>query len=101
MDDQSFFPDDAPPWQKSDKRKRRRDKKHNNDPLIDREVPFNLAAEKGVLGSMLLMPDTCDDVVNVLKAEDFYDEALPSFFSTLWTCTAAAKRSTCCSCANG
>ena len=78
MDEQSFFPDDGPPWRKNGKRKG--NKKRNNDPLIDREVPFDLAAEKGVLGSILLMPDTCDDVVNVLKAEDFYDEAHAKLF---------------------
>ena len=92
MDDQNFFPPDSPPWQKSDKRKRRRDKQHNNDPLIDREVPFNLAAEKGVLGSMLLMPDTCDDVVNVLKAEDFYDEAHAKLFQHIMDMHGGGKK---------
>ena len=92
MDDQNFFPPDSPPWQKSDKRKRRRDKQHNNDPLIDREVPFNLAAEKGVLGSMLLMPDTCDDVVNVLKSEDFYDEAHAKLFQHIMDMHGGGKK---------
>lgn len=28
-----------------------------------------------VLGSILLMPDVCDDLVMILKADDFYDDA--------------------------
>ena len=56
--------------------KRRKYVKHDNpiDPL-NRQPPFNLEAEVGVLGSVMLMPDTCDEIVNVLRPADFYDEA--------------------------
>ena len=44
------------------------------DPL-GRQLPFNLEAEVGVLGSIMLMPETCDEIVNVLRPDDFFDEA--------------------------
>ncbi len=40
-----------------------------------RERPVNADAEKGVLGSILLKPDVCDDVALVIRPEDFADEA--------------------------
>lgn len=43
--------------------------------ILDRQPPCNPAAETGVLGSMLLLPDVCDEVALILRAEDFYDEA--------------------------
>jgi len=43
--------------------------------ILDRQPPSNLEAEKGVLGSMLLMPEVCDEVALILRTEDFYDEA--------------------------
>jgi replicative DNA helicase len=30
--------------------------------ILDRQPPFNLEAETGVLGSIMLNPDVCDDV---------------------------------------
>jgi replicative DNA helicase len=43
--------------------------------LEGRERPVNADAEKGVLGSILLKPDVCDDVALVIRPEDFADEA--------------------------
>lgn len=43
--------------------------------ILDRQPPRNLEAERGVLGSILLLPDCCDDVALILRADDFYDEA--------------------------
>ncbi|MCH2131674.1 MAG: replicative DNA helicase [Pirellulaceae bacterium] len=43
--------------------------------ILDRQPPCNLEAEKGVLGSMMLVPEVCDEVVLLLRADDFYDEA--------------------------
>ena len=43
--------------------------------ILDRLPPQNLDAEKGVLGSILLDPNLCDDVVMILRPEDFYAEA--------------------------
>ena len=43
--------------------------------ILDRQPPRNLEAERGVLGSILLLPDVCDDVALVFAADDFYDDA--------------------------
>jgi len=43
--------------------------------ILDRKPPYNLEAESGVLGSIILNPDVCDDVALVLRPEDFYDDA--------------------------
>jgi replicative DNA helicase len=43
--------------------------------ILDRRPPCNLDAERGVLGSILLLPIVCDDVALVVRAEDFYDDA--------------------------
>lgn len=47
----------------------------NQYELFDRQPPFDLTAESGVLGSMMLMPDVIDDVALELRADDFYDDA--------------------------
>ena len=60
---------DQPPF---DPKGRKKKKKKNS---IDRQPPFNLDAEAGVLGSLMLTPDACDDIVSILRSEDFYDEA--------------------------
>ncbi|MBX7168913.1 MAG: replicative DNA helicase [Pirellulales bacterium] len=43
--------------------------------IFTRQVPHDLDAERAVLGSMLLEPSCCDDVVMTLSSHDFYDEA--------------------------
>ena len=43
--------------------------------ILERSPPFDLSAEMGVLGSVLLNPDVCNDLVLVLRGEDFYDDA--------------------------
>lgn len=50
---------------------------------IDRQPPFNLEAEIGVIGSMMLMPDVCDDIVNLIRPDDFYDDAHRILFQHL------------------
>lgn len=42
--------------------------------VLDRQLPFNLEAEVGVLGSLMLMPEACDEIVDLLRVNDFYDE---------------------------
>ena len=56
---------------------KRTDKRHSrpvND-LIERQPPVSLEAEMSVLGSILLLPDVCDDVILRLRVDEFYDEA--------------------------
>lgn len=55
-------------------------KKKSNDNILDRQPPFSLEAETGVLGSLMLMPDACDEIVNVIRADDFYDESNAKLF---------------------
>jgi replicative DNA helicase len=49
----------------------------------DRLPPQNLDAEKSVLGSILLANDVIDDVLDVLRAEHFYNDANREIFATL------------------
>ncbi|MBC8868398.1 MAG: replicative DNA helicase [Planctomycetes bacterium] len=51
--------------------------------MLDRQPPFDLDAEVGVLGSILLMPDVCDDVAMILRSEDFYDDANRRLFQQM------------------
>ncbi|MBN2217580.1 MAG: replicative DNA helicase [Pirellulales bacterium] len=48
--------------------------------LLDRLPPQNLDAEKGVLGSLLLDPLFCDDVLMVVRPDDFYSDANQKLF---------------------
>src|SRR6266550_2207980 len=48
--------------------------------LMDRQPPFDLQAEIGVLGSIVLLPDVLDDVVMILRPDDFYDDAHQKLF---------------------
>jgi replicative DNA helicase len=43
--------------------------------IFDRQLPVDLRAEQGVLGSILLKPDVIDDIIPILRAEDFFDNA--------------------------
>lgn len=43
--------------------------------ILDRLPPQNLDAEKAVLGSLLLDPMICDDIVSLLRPDDFYADA--------------------------
>jgi replicative DNA helicase len=40
-----------------------------NSEILDRQPPSNLEAERGVLGSILLLPTVCDDVAMILRPE--------------------------------
>jgi replicative DNA helicase len=48
--------------------------------LMDRQPPFDLQAEVGVLGSVVLLPDVLDDVALILRPDDFYDDAHRKLF---------------------
>jgi replicative DNA helicase len=51
--------------------------------IFDRQPPRSLDAERGVLGSILLLPEVCDDVALVIRADDFYDTAHQKLFAHL------------------
>ena len=66
--------------------------KRTTSEILDRQPPFNLEAEMGVLGSILLMPDCCDDVAMILRPEDFYDDANRTLFEHILGMHDAGKR---------
>jgi replicative DNA helicase len=43
--------------------------------MFDRAPPFDSEAEIGVLGSIMLLPEACDDVAPLLRATDFHEDA--------------------------
>ncbi|MBX3424029.1 MAG: replicative DNA helicase [Pirellulaceae bacterium] len=59
----------------SRKQKWRDGSQRRDQPILDRQPPCDLQAEKAVLGSILLMPDVCDELALLLRADDFYDDA--------------------------
>jgi len=60
--------------------------------LLQREAPLNLEAETGVLGSIMLRPDVCDEIVSMLRVDDFYDEAHQRLFGHLMEMHNAGKK---------
>jgi replicative DNA helicase len=60
--------------------------------ILDRQPPCNLEAERAVLGSILLVPEVCDDVALVVRPEDFYDDAHRKLYAHLLAMHDAGKR---------
>ena len=60
--------------------------------LIDRQPPFDLQAEIGVLGSVVLLPDVLDDVVLIIRPDDFYDDAHRKLFSHMVALHESSKK---------
>ena len=60
--------------------------------ILDRQPPRSLEAERGVLGSILLMPDACDDVALILRPDDFYDDANQKLFAHMLAMHDAGRR---------
>ena len=79
--------------QRDGARKRSRDGGDGSPGPVDfRERPLDLAAERGVLGSLLLKPDVCDDVALILRPEDFADESHQVLFRHLLDLHDGGKR---------
>lgn len=64
----------------SDERQPSKKKKKTNADIFDRRPPISIEAELAVLGSILMMPDCCDDVVLICNSEDFFDDANRTIF---------------------
>ena len=43
--------------------------------VLDRQPPRSIEAERAVLGSLLLLPEACDEVALIVGPDDFYDDA--------------------------
>lgn len=54
-----------------------------NAELLDRLPPSDASAEKGVLGSAMLLADVLDDVMLVLRSDAFYADANAKIFAHL------------------
>src|SRR4029079_8805525 len=49
--------------------------------MLDRQPPRSIEAERAVIGSLLLLPEACDEVALVVRPEDFYDGAHRTIFT--------------------
>ena len=49
--------------------------------LLDRQPPRSIEAERAVIGSLLLLPEACDEVALIVRPDDFYDGAHRSIFT--------------------
>jgi len=50
------------------------------DELFDRQPPVSHDAEMSVIGSILMLPEVCDDLATIIRPDDFYDEANAQIF---------------------
>jgi replicative DNA helicase len=60
--------------------------------LDARDRPANVDAERAVLGSIMLKPDVCDDVVLIVRPEDFSDESHQVLYRHLLELHSSGKR---------
>ena len=60
--------------------------------ILDRLPPQNLDAERAVLGSLILDPNFSDDVVLILRPDDFYADAHRKLFAHVVAMHDAGKR---------
>ena len=70
-----------PKWQHEDDRDKRR--QAPAAVTTDRMPPWNLEAEQGVLGSILLDNDTLHEIVPILKASHFYRDTHQQIYSAI------------------
>ncbi|MDY0166228.1 MAG: replicative DNA helicase [Thermoguttaceae bacterium] len=60
--------------------------------LLDRMPPHSLEAERGVLGSLLIDPELCDEVALILQPDDFYAEANAKLYAHMTAMHSAGGR---------
>ena len=60
--------------------------------ILDRLPPHNLDAERNVLGSLILNPNYCDEVVLIVRPDDFYVEAHRKLFAHVLEMHDSGKR---------
>ena len=45
---------------------------NQEDTILDRKLPFSLAAEQALLGSILIDPNALNEVADLIRDTDFY-----------------------------
>jgi replicative DNA helicase len=50
---------------------------------MEKQVPYNIEAEFGVLGSLIIDPQAIDEVIDILSAQDFYRDANRMIYSVI------------------
>ena len=53
--------------ERTDKPSRNKAKKKKDQNIFDRQPPHNHEAEVGVIGSIMIKPDICDEMINILR----------------------------------
>ena len=71
---------------------RSRPRKERSSGVLERQPPHDFDAEIGVLGSIMLKPDVCDDIASLLRMEDFYDPAHSVLYAHMQEMHSAGKR---------
>ena len=61
------------------------------DELLGRRMPHSAEAEQAVLGSMLIDPKCIPDVIDKLRAQDFYIDANRDIFETIFSMFSTAR----------
>ncbi len=67
----------------ADKKRVDSPRSHVNSEILDRQPPCDVAAEQAVLGSIMLLPETCDEVAFILRADDYYDDANAKLYTNM------------------
>ena len=65
---------------------------HVSSEILDSQPPSSVEAEHCVLGSILLLPECCDDVAMKLRPDDFYDEANQKLYKHLLSMHDAGRK---------
>ena len=55
------------------------------DELLMRQVPQDLTAEQSLLGAMLVDPNCIPEVIEQVRADDFYAEENKRIFETIYS----------------
>ena len=61
---------------------RRKGRESSAAEILQRQQPFDLEAEMGVIGSVLLLPEVSDEIAS-LRPDDFYDDANRKIYERL------------------
>ena len=75
-------------------RPHKKKKKAAASEILQREVPFDREAEMGVLGSILLLPEVCDDLASILRGRLLRRRQPQILCASSARCTTKGKRST-------